>query len=197
MKLPELHFRLPRWVKPFLEKSPVVFPGLEDRMRFVISLSRKNIRHTGGGPFAAAVFDNKGVLIAPGVNMVVSSNCSLLHAEMVAIALAQNRLGRFDISDGGHLVYELVATTEPCAMCFGALHWSGIRRLVCGARDKDARAVGFDEGPKLRNWVSALNQRGIVVVRNILQKEASAVLNEYAAMGGMIYNAATVAPATR
>jgi tRNA(Arg) A34 adenosine deaminase TadA len=67
------------------------------------------------------------------VNVVVTHNCSILHAEMVAIALAQKKLGRYDISDEGKSDYELVASTELCAMCFGAIPWSGVTRLVCGA----------------------------------------------------------------
>jgi hypothetical protein len=74
-------------------------------------------------------------------------------------------------------------------MCFGAIPWSGVSRLVCGARDADARAAGFDEGPKLKDWVGALAERGIEVVRDVLHAEATAVFAEYAAAGGAIYNA--------
>ena len=158
-------------------------------MRFVIELSRLNARHSSGGPFGAAVFDRDGLLVAPGINLVVSCKCSLLHAEMVALARAQKRLGRFDIGHGGLLAYDLFSSTEPCAMCFGAIPWSGVRGLVCGARDEDARAIGFDEGPKLADWVAALNMRGISVRRDVLRPEASAVLREYAAAGGVVYNA--------
>ena len=107
----------------------------------------------------------------------------------MALVLAQRVLGRYDLSDGGRLHYDLFATTEPCAMCFGALPWSGVQRLVCGARDEDARAIGFDEGPKMIDWVTALNDRGIAVVRDVLRPDAVAVLKDYAATGGTIYNA--------
>jgi len=157
-------------------------------MRFVIALARQNVQHETGGPFASAVFERSGRLIALGVNTVVSSNCSVLHAEIVALAFAQKALGRYDLSDGGRLHYDLVASAEPCAMCFGAVPWSGVQGLVCGARDEDARAIGFDEGPKLDDWVSALHNRGIVVVRDVLREEAAAVLREYVAAGGTIYN---------
>jgi tRNA(Arg) A34 adenosine deaminase TadA len=103
--------------------------------------------------------------------------------------LAQKSLARYDLSDGGRQHYDLVATTEPCAMCFGAVPWSGVQQLVCGARDEDARAIGFDEGPKLPDWVSALNSRGIAVQRDVLREEATAVLREYVAAGGVVYNA--------
>jgi tRNA(Arg) A34 adenosine deaminase TadA len=188
MITPVITLQLPAWVERFLADSPRVFPETIDRMRFVLELSRRNVRHGTGGPFGAAVFDSEGQLIAPGINLVVLSNCSLLHAEMVALAGAQQKLGRFDIGNGGSRHYDLFATSEPCAMCFGAIPWSGIRRLVCGARDADARAIGFDEGPKLANWVSALNDHGISVLTDVLRDEAVAVLQEYIASGGIIYN---------
>jgi tRNA(Arg) A34 adenosine deaminase TadA len=178
---------LPEWLESRATK-PGTIPAIEERMEFVIGLARANIRHRTGGPFGAAVFDAAGNLVSAGVNLVETANCSILHAEMVAIALAQNALGRYDLSDGNRLVYELVTATEPCAMCFGAVPWSGVSRLVCGARDADARAIGFDEGPKMAQWQEALAERGIAVVRDVLRKEAAAVLDEYRAAGGTIYN---------
>jgi len=74
-------------------------------------------------------------------------------------------------------------------MCFGAIPWSGVQRLVCGARDEDARAIGFDEGPKIIDWISALNDRGIAVMRDVLRPDAVAVLQDYVKAGGTIYNA--------
>jgi tRNA(Arg) A34 adenosine deaminase TadA len=193
MTIPIMTIRFPGWVEPFLAGSPRTFPTPEERMGFVIQLSRLNIRHGSGGPFGAAVFDRDGLLIAPGINLVASSNCSLLHAEMVALACAQQALGRFDIGDGGRVDCDLYASTEPCAMCFGAIPWSGVSGLACGARGGDARAIGFDEGPKLSDWVGALTRRGISVQRDLLRHEACAVLSEYAAKGGVIYNSGPAA----
>ena len=189
MLLPELSLRLPNWINDHIMQAPAFFETIEERMRFVLTLSRQNVLNKTGGPFAAVVFDSEGRIIAPGVNIVVTSKCSVFHAEIIALALAQKILGRYDISDGGKLHYDLFATTEPCAMCFGAIPWSGIRRLVCGARDEDARAIGFDEGPKMAEWISALNDRGISVLRDVLRADAAAILKEYAASGGPLYNA--------
>jgi tRNA(Arg) A34 adenosine deaminase TadA len=189
MRFPEVNIQLPAWTESFMAEMGDVFPSVDDRMRMVIELSRKNIERKTGGPFGAAVFDRDGRLIAPGINLVVDSNCSVLHAEMVALIFAQQTLGRYDIGDGGTLDYDLVVSTEPCAMCFGAVPWSGVNRLICAARDEDARGIGFDEGPKLANWVEELTSRGIEVIRDVLREEAVAVLNEYAAEGGPIYNA--------
>jgi len=181
--------RLPRWVAELLAHSPKIFRTREDRMRFVVTLARENVQRQTGGPFGAGVFDANGCLVAPGVNVVETHNCSILHAEMVAIALAQKKLGRYDISDEGKSNYELVASAEPCAMCFGAIPWSGVTRLVCGARDEDVRYIGFDEGPKLPNWQQALEERGVQVSRDVLRQEAVDVLNLYVKVGGVIYNA--------
>jgi tRNA(Arg) A34 adenosine deaminase TadA len=188
--LRQLGFRidLPLWVAGFLERGPQLFVTEEERMRLAITLARENVERQTGGPFGAAVFDEKGRLVAPGVNLVVTSNCSILHAEMVAIALAQKKLGRYDMGDAGRQHYALVASAEPCAMCFGAIPWSGVTRLVCGARDEEARRIGFDEGPKLPDWNEALEKRGIRVIRDVLRDEAVAVLDLYADLGGPIYN---------
>ena len=188
----DIKIEIPAWVGSFLAQSPKGFAAAEDRMRFVIALARENVERQSGGPFGAAVFDAKGTLVAPGINLVVTGNCSILHAEMIAIAMAQKRLGRYDIGNGGTDAYELVTSAEPCAMCFGAIPWSGVSRMVCGARDEDARRIGFDEGPKLSGWQAALEDRGIRFVRDVLRKEAVEVLDLYVRLGGPIYNAGRI-----
>ncbi len=184
----QLTITLPDWTDPVLARWPAVVPVAEDRMRLVIDLARQNILHATGGPFAAAIFDEAGRLVAAGVNLVESSRCSILHAEVVAIALAQERLGRYDLSDQGRLRYELVTAAEPCTMCLGAVLWSGVSRLVCGARDQDIRRIGFDEGPKPPDWPAELAARGIAVAQDLLRQEAAAVLDEYIRRGGRVYN---------
>lgn len=186
---PEVTLRLPGWVGETSSDRGRRYRTVEDRMRFVVELSRLNVRHGTGGPFGAAIFEREtGRLLAPGVNLVVGSGCSVFHAEMVAVMVAQKVLGTFDLGGEGLPPYELVASTEPCAMCLGATPWSGVRHLVCGARDGDARAVGFDEGAKMAEWVGSLEDRGISVELGVLREEAVAVLREYAEGGGEIYN---------
>ena len=180
---------LPVWVQSFLEGSVEIFPSVEDRMRFVIELARLNVERKSGGPFGAAVFEREGGrLIAVGVNQVESLNCSIAHAEMLAIALAHKAVGTYDMGGERGAAYELVTSTEPCVMCLGAVCWSGVKRVVCGARDKDARRIGFDEGPKPKDWAGALESRGISVMQDILREQAAAVLTEYGEQGGLIYN---------
>ena len=76
-------------------------------------------------------------------------------------------------------------------MCLGAIPWSGVRRVVCGARDADARAVGFDEGDKPTDWVAGLMRRGIDVQRDVCRAAATQVLRDYVAGGGVFYNGQT------
>lgn len=181
--------QLPFWVENFLTELPKTFSSIEERMQFVIALSRLNIEHKTGGPFGAGIFDQKdGRLIAVGVNHVEKSNCSIVHAEILAIALAQKRAGYYDLGAKAESSYELVTSTEPCVMCLGAVCWSGVRGIVCGARDEDARAIGFDEGPKPKDWIQSLEKRGISVVKDVLREQAKAVLTDYHKTGGLIYN---------
>ena len=102
--------------------------------------------------------------------------------------MAQKILGRFDLGAEDSSGYELVASTEPCAMCQGAVIWSGVRSLVCGARGEDASAIGFDEGPKREDWVTQLQSRGITVTQDVCRSEAAAVLRHYRDTGGFVYN---------
>jgi tRNA(Arg) A34 adenosine deaminase TadA len=75
-------------------------------------------------------------------------------------------------------------------MCLGAVPWSGVVRLVCGARDEDARAIGFDEGDKPTDWPDLLRRRGIEVLRDVRRTQAAAVLRAYVEQGGELYNGA-------
>jgi len=181
---------LPPWLERALPTPDTVFPAVENRMRLVIRLAGQNIAAGTGGPFGAAVFDGgTGRLISAGVNLVTSLNSSIAHAEIIAIMLAQQQAGTYDLGGGGLPPLELVTSAEPCAMCLGAIPWSGVRRLVCGASGEDVAGVGFDEGAKPAGWQRELEERGITVVRNVCRSEAVAVVRRYAEQGGIIYNA--------
>lgn len=153
-------------------------------MRLVIRLARKNIEQGSGGPFAAAVFDRSHHLIAVGVNLVNRLQCSAAHAEIIALSLAEQKIGDYHLGSD----YELVVSAEPCAMCAGAIPWAGIGRLVTSATDADIRAIGFDEGAKPEDWHQPLLERGIEVTSEVLREESVAVLQQYQAQGGPIYN---------
>ena len=177
---------LPDWWSEVVPAG-LILTSPEARMDFALDLAGRNIAAKTGGPFGSAVFDtSSGRLIAAGVNLVVASSMATAHAEMVAIAMAGIAIDNHDLATVGET--QLVATTEPCAMCLGAVGWSGVTSAVFGARDEDARAVGFDEGTKPERWAEGLEAAGIEVRRDVRREEAAAVLRSYAESGGMIYN---------
>lgn len=184
-----IFLNFPAWLQDEMRRCGDRFADEEARMAYVIGLSRRNVQEQTGGPFAAAVFERgSGKLLSMGVNLVMRSNCSHAHAEMVAIALAEQALGSYTLADLEEGPYALYTSCEPCVMCLGGILWSGVGRVVSGARDADARAIGFDEGPKPDNWAEALRGRGIEVFEEFCRDEAVAVLRDYAESGGIIYN---------
>jgi tRNA(Arg) A34 adenosine deaminase TadA len=183
-----LHIALPDWLTQAGGACGSLATEAE-RMAFVVELSRRNVETRSGGPFAAAVFEiASGRLVAAATNLVVASNCSAAHAEVLALSFAQQARGDHDLGAAGLPPVELVGSCEPCAMCLGAIGWSGVRRVVCAATGADAELIGFDEGPKPADWAGELRHRGIEVVEGVLRAEAVAVLLTYRQLGGLIYN---------
>lgn len=186
---PASPFRLPSWTIHAARRQHKPILAASDRMKFVIQLALTNVTAKTGGPFGAAVFETKtGRLISVGVNIVEPSNCSLAHAEMVALANAHQTLRHFDLGADGMPNFDLVTSCEPCAMCYGGIIWSGVSNLVCSARGSDAIAIGFDEAPKPKSWVAELKKRRIAVTRDLCRDEAIAVFRRYEQSGGRIYN---------
>jgi len=186
MVFTDIVLEIPRWLPELLPPADHVFASDQEKMALAIQLAEKNITQ-GGGPFGAILVDsNSGKLVSAGVNQVVASCCSVAHAEIMAIMLGQKSHHTFNLGDIGQI--ELISSAEPCAQCFGAIPWSGVCRVVCGARAEDTEAIGFDEGPKPHDWVAQLEQRHISVTRDILRQEACAALQAYKAAGFIVYN---------
>jgi len=178
-------FPMPLW----LEKMPksLILSTDEERILYVIELSRKNVEQGTGGPFGAALFDLKtGALIESAVNRVVPDSCSVAHAEVCAFINAQERYESFTLTSVGTI--GLYASCEPCAMCSGAIPWSGIKKLVYAAVREDAESVGFDEGDKADQWEEKLQRRGIEVIGGVHRELAAEVFRMYAENGGTVYN---------
>jgi tRNA(Arg) A34 adenosine deaminase TadA len=178
----------PGWVSELVDWQKS-YPFDEDRMRLAIELARANVERGTGGPFGAAIFEaESGRLVSIGVNSVVRLNNCTLHAEMVAFMMAQQRVASFTLNAPNLPAHDLVTSCEPCAMCLGATLWSGVRRVVYGAAREDASTLRFEEGPVFPESYQYLEERGLIIVRNVLREEARAVLELYRSRGGMIYN---------
>ncbi len=186
-RYPRLVVACPDWVRELVDWDRD-YPGDDDRMELAIALARENVRRGTGGPFGAAVFTHDGGLVSVGVNSVVRSGNCTLHGETMALMMAQYRQGSFTLDAAGLPSHELVSSCDPCAMCLGAVLWSGVRRLVSGATRTDALALGFDEGPVFPESFRYLEARGIAIVHEVRRAEARAVLEDYLARGGQVYN---------
>jgi tRNA(Arg) A34 adenosine deaminase TadA len=172
---------IPPFVDELVERAGV----LQDDAAFVrlaIALSSENVAR-GGAPFGAVVAGADGVIVG-GVNRVLDSGMSIAHAEIVALMRAQVSL-QAGLHVSGPLT--LYTSTEPCCQCYGAVVWSGVTRLVCGATTADAEAIGFDEGPKPAQWQKELERRGITVTEGLCVEEAREVLQRYVERGGRIF----------
>ena len=130
-----------------------------------------------------------GKLVVIGVNRVVPLHCSSAHAEVMTLSLAQHMLGTHDLGGPGMPAYQLVVNWRPCAMCYGAVLWSGVRSLVLAGSGPELEEVtGFDEGPIHPEWDKELEKRGVELVDNLLKDEAMAVYRDFAASGALVYN---------
>jgi tRNA(Arg) A34 adenosine deaminase TadA len=184
----EIRIDFPEWMGPYLAAAPPCATDVE-KMRLAIALSRQNVERNTGGPFGAAVFERgSGRLIGAGVNSVMRLQNSVLHAEVIALMIAESKVKSFTLQAANLPEFELFTSCDPCAMCLGAILWSGVRRVVCGAGRLDASRVGFDEGPVFPESYEYLKQRGIQVETGLLESEARAVLDLYQSNNGVVYN---------
>jgi tRNA(Arg) A34 adenosine deaminase TadA len=178
---------LPDWVEPFLADWRHPLDTTRHRMALAVALSGENIDRKTGGPFGAVVVETEsGRMLGVGINLVTQVGVSLAHAEMVALSMAQVGLGDWNLGKGAGV--QLVTSCEPCAMCFGAVPWSGVTSLAWGARREDAEACGFDEGNKPVDWRESLENRGIDTIGDVLRSEAVDVLARYVHSDGTIYH---------
>lgn len=179
----QIHLALPPWIDEVADADRP-YHGDEDRVALAIALSQQNVQRGSGGPFGAAIFDaDDGLLVAAAVNRVLPQNCSVAHAEMMAIMIAQQRLGRHRLNEDGRR-YVLATSAQPCCQCYGGSFWAGIDELLIGARSDDVEELTeFDEGPLPADWIGELERRNIRVRRDILREQARAVLGAYGASG--------------
>ncbi len=181
---------LPDWVIPFVAGYDAPTGTPEERMTLVHELASRNFLAGNGGPFAALVADPEiGQIISIGVNVVLSSGLSSAHAEVTAVSLAQVALRSWDLATVRPGL-ELVVNWRPCAMCLGAVLWSGVQRLVvAGDGPELERLTGFDEGPVVADWAEQLELRGMEVEQDVLRDEAIATYTAYGQSQSRVYNA--------
>lgn len=96
----------------------------EDYLRAAVELARRSREH-GNHPFGSLLVDADGNVVVEAENTVMTEHDVTAHAELNVVRAASHRLDAMAL--GSHTLY---ASTEPCAMCAGAIYWSGIGRVV-------------------------------------------------------------------
>jgi len=108
----------------------------KELMQQALLLAKEAANH-GDVPVGAVVVNQNGEIIGRGKNEREKNNDPLAHAELIAIREAAYNLNSWRSDDA-----TLVVTLEPCAMCAGAIAQSRFARVVFGAFDEKAGAVG-------------------------------------------------------
>jgi tRNA(adenine34) deaminase len=130
----------------------------------------KSALSTGDVPVGAIVVNKDGVIVGKGFNEREANNDPTAHAEVVAIRNAAARLQNSRL-DG----CTLIVTLEPCAMCAGAIAQSRISKLIFGAWDEKAGAVGSV-------WDVLRDPRSIFkveVTSGVLEDECAGLLKDF------------------
>ncbi|WP_375388427.1 nucleoside deaminase [uncultured Amnibacterium sp.] len=144
---------------------------LDDRAAMGLALEEAALApRTGDVPVGAAVLDREGRVLGRGHNLREAQGDPLAHAEVVALRAAAEAVGGWRL-DG----CTLVVTLEPCTMCAGALLAARIGRLVYGAWDDKAGAVG--------SVLDVIRDRrpptGVEVVAGVRADESAAMLRDF------------------
>ena len=121
-------------------------------------------------PVGALIVNDQGEIIGVGENLREKNNDPTAHAEIIAIKNAAQKMGNWRLDD-----LTMVVTLEPCAMCAGAIVQTRIKRLVFGAFDEKAGAVGSI-------WDVVRDKRVLTkveVISGVLEKECAQVLTKF------------------
>lgn len=128
---------------------------LADYMRDAVQMSCDHVV-AGGIPFTALVVHPARGVLGSGVNRVVEDNDPTAHAEVVAVRSATAALGGFSLRG-----CTLLASGEPCALCYMVIHYSGIATLRYAVDRHGAARGGFDYTASYNIFATPTDQWGI------------------------------------
>jgi tRNA(adenine34) deaminase len=138
-------------------------------MQQAIAIAQE-VKSSGDVPVGALIVNESGEILSTGKNEREKDNDPTSHAEIVAIRGAGEKLGSWRLDD-----LTLIVTLEPCVMCAGAILQSRIKRLVFGAFDQKAGAVG--SCLDVIRDVRALSK--VEVVSGVLEEECAKLLTDF------------------
>ncbi|MFH1046052.1 MAG: nucleoside deaminase [Candidatus Omnitrophota bacterium] len=144
-------------------------------MRLALKEGSRNLQKMQGGPFGACIV-RKGKVLALTHNTVLKEDATC-HAEINAIRLASRKAKTFDLS--GAVIY---STTEPCPMCFCAIHWARIKLVVYGTNIQDASKIGFNEMKISNSRMRSLARCKVKIISGFLLAECRKLLKDWNAL---------------
>jgi len=147
-------------------------------MELALEEAYRGIRRGHGGPFGACIV-HRGEVIATGHNEVLKTNDPTRHAEVCAIGRAARILGTPHFKG-----CEIYSTTEPCVMCFAAIHWARIKRVYFGTTVRDVKRLGFNELIISNRTLKRLGGSGVKPVPGVLRDEFRELLEHWKDLPG-------------
>jgi tRNA(Arg) A34 adenosine deaminase TadA len=146
----------------------------ETLIRHALEIARRAIAN-GNHPFGALLADASGAVLLEAENTVDTARDPTGHAETNLVRLAGARFSKAELA--GMTLY---TSTEPCAMCSGAIYWAGIGRVVYGLSEAGLLELTGDN-PSNETMhlpcreVLSRGQRIVQIVGPLLEDEAARV----------------------
>jgi tRNA(Arg) A34 adenosine deaminase TadA len=149
-------------------------------MELAIGMAERGVER-GNSPFGSCIVKGDRV-IAVAHNTVLTKKDATNHAEMNAIRLACRRFRSHELD--GCIIY---STTEPCPMCFSAIHWAKIGAIVYGTGIADVKRLGFSELTVSDRRMKMEGHSKVRITSGFMQKECLELLREWKEKGGRTY----------
>ncbi len=150
-----------------------IFVSQAKWMRIAIDDALHHMGLTEGGPFGACIVKGSEI-IAVAHSTVLRERDPTCHAEVNAIRQAARHLHHYDLNEC--VIY---STTEPCPMCFSAIHWANIRTIVFGTRIADAKLLGFNELDLSNELMKREGHSRVEIVGDFLRDECEQLLKTW------------------
>ena len=141
-------------------------------LRRSIELS-ESAANKGNHPFGALIVLN-GKILLEGENMVCTNNDITQHAELNLISEASRTLSQSELKNS-----TIFSSSEPCAMCAGAIYWSGIRKIVFGCSAKTIGIAANESFTVARRSIFALSGENFEIHGPLLEEEASLIHKKF------------------
>lgn len=147
---------------------------MEDKKFMLLAIKKaKEGISEGQTPFGACIVA-KGKVVCAEHNIVWKTKDITMHAEMNAIRVACQKLNTINLS--GCTIY---STTEPCPMCFSAIHWAKIDQIVFGTKICDAKIAGFSELTISNEKMKKIGKSKVKIIADFMRDENLKLFEEF------------------